>query len=70
MKKTSNIFYGPEGASPNYDEEKVSPYELPDLFLTVAGEQVSSFDEWFSVRRPEILSVYEKSIFGTSPLQA
>ncbi len=69
MKKNQNIFPGPEGSCPNYDEGKVSPYELPDLLLTAFGEQISSFDQWFSTKRPEILRLYEKNIFGTSPLQ-
>ncbi|MFU0888290.1 alpha/beta hydrolase family protein [Kluyvera sichuanensis] len=70
MNKSSNIFSGPEGASPNYEEGKIVPWELPDLLSTFSGETISSFEEWLAVKRPELLGFYEKSIFGTSPFHA
>lgn len=70
MNKFRDIFPGPEGARPNYDEGKVVPWELPDLLSTSSGERIFSFEEWFAGKRPEILQYYEKCIFGTSPLQA
>lgn len=69
MTTCRNIFPGPEGSHPNYDEGKVEPCELPDLLSASDGGDIPSFEEWLACKRPGILKDYEKSIFGTSPLQ-
>lgn len=37
MTTCRNIFPGPEGSHPNYDEGKVEPCELPDLLSASDG---------------------------------
>lgn len=51
----------------NYSEEKVPYYKLPDVLKTVNGREVRSADRWNSVRRPEILELFRKNIYGRVP---
>lgn len=51
----------------NYDESKVPRYDLPDPLITRSGAPVSTPEEWFSVRRPEILSLFEDYVYGKVP---
>ncbi|HEU5118941.1 MAG TPA: hypothetical protein VFT74_20285, partial [Isosphaeraceae bacterium] len=51
----------------NYSEEKVRPYTLPDPLVEAGGERVTSAEQWFRVRRPEILNFYREEIYGRVP---
>jgi len=70
MNNRSNIYSGPEGSKANIDEARVAEYELPDILTSCTGVEITSFNEWLEVKRPEILSSYEQYIFGTSPVSA
>jgi hypothetical protein len=52
---------------PNYDEAKVPEYTLPALLTTATGEKVDDARHWKKVRRPEILELYRKYVFGRVP---
>jgi hypothetical protein len=54
----------------NYSEEKVRPYTLPDPLVMANGERVTSADQWFKERRPEILKFYREQIYGRVPSDA
>ena len=51
----------------NYYEEKVPPYTLPDLFTSNDGININSKDLWNNVRRPEIIELFNKNVFGRVP---
>jgi hypothetical protein len=51
----------------NYTEDKVRPYTLPDPLVTVSGQRISSAEQWFKSRRPEILKFYREEIYGGIP---
>lgn len=51
----------------NYDEDKLPPYTLPDLLITLKGKPVTTAHEWMVVRRPEILNLFEENIYGRIP---
>ena len=51
----------------NYDEEKVGHFYLPDPLTMVDGAKVKTADDWKTKRRPEILELYRKHMFGRSP---
>ena len=51
----------------NYDESMVPGYTLPDPLVTLSGEAVVDTDMWRTVRRPEILALYEEHVFGPTP---
>lgn len=51
----------------NYDESLVPQFDLPDLLTTNAGDKVDSVELWRSVRRPEILQLFERHVFGRVP---
>jgi len=50
----------------NYNESIVPPYELPDPLVLADGRPVSTPADW-SVRRAEILKLYEEDIYGRVP---
>lgn len=51
----------------NYDEAKVPEYALPDPLTFTDGTPVVSADEWRDERRSEILSLFEKFVYGRAP---
>lgn len=54
----------------NYDEAKVAQYTLPDPLVTISGSKVTTAEEWWKVRRPEILKAYQTEIYGRIPANA
>jgi dienelactone hydrolase len=51
----------------NYYEEKVPVYKLPDVLTTNDGRKVSASRLWNTVRRPEILELFRKNVYGRIP---
>jgi (4-O-methyl)-D-glucuronate---lignin esterase len=54
----------------NYDESKIPTYTLPDPLMQANGKRVNSTKTWRSVRRPELLKLYETEIYGRVPATA
>ncbi|MEC8777486.1 MAG: acetylxylan esterase, partial [Verrucomicrobiota bacterium] len=50
-----------------YDDEEVLSYDLPDLLLGLDGKRIRTAEDWATKRRPEILRLFEKEVFGRSP---
>ncbi|MEL6922657.1 MAG: acetylxylan esterase [Bacteroidota bacterium] len=53
----------------NYDENKIPPYQLPELLRTEDGRTVSSVAMWQEERRPELLEIFTTQMFGSVPDQ-
>ncbi|MCC6456949.1 MAG: acetylxylan esterase [Caldilineaceae bacterium] len=51
----------------NYDEAKVPHYTLPDPLRFADGTPVTSAQAWQEQRRPEILALFEKVVYGRTP---
>jgi hypothetical protein len=52
----------------NTDEAKANPYPVwPDLMTTKAGKPVTSADQWWKVRRPEIVADLQRELYGRIP---
>ena len=51
----------------NYDEQKIPNYDLPPLLRTAEGDEVSTPQEWMTVRRPQIVSLFSNLIYGRVP---
>ena len=51
----------------NYDESKVPKYTLPDPLVLSNGQRVTDAATWQSRRRPEILELYKKYVYGRAP---
>jgi hypothetical protein len=64
---------GPDGdpKSPNaanFDESKVNPsVSLPDPLILNNGTKVTTADMWWKVRRPEIVELFDREIYGRVP---
>ncbi len=51
----------------NVDESKVPKYTLPDPLVMRDGQPVTSAAMWQQQRRPEILELFRKYVYGRSP---
>ncbi|TWU56235.1 dienelactone hydrolase family protein [Rubripirellula reticaptiva] len=51
----------------NYDESKVPKYSIPDPLVMQNGDPVTSADQWFDQRRPELLDSFRKLVYGQRP---
>jgi len=52
----------------NYDESKANPYpNLPDPLTLNDGQKVTTPQMWWDKRRPEIIEMYEKYVYGRIP---
>ena len=61
----SSLFAQPKNY--NYDEAKVPKYTLPELLLMANGTRVKTVKAWESHRRPEILELFKKEMYGRAP---
>lgn len=52
---------------PNYDESSVPKYTLPEALRTEAGEWVNDSETWTRLRRPEILELFRRNVYGQRP---
>lgn len=54
--------------SANYDEAKADMYpNLPDPLLLNNGKRVTTAKMWWSERRPELVELFDREIYGRSP---
>lgn len=52
----------------NYDESKANPYPvLPDPLKLENGEPVRTAEDWWQKRRPELVGIFDREIYGRLP---
>jgi len=52
----------------NYDESKATPYPgLPELLVTDKGRKVTTAEAWWRERRPEIVELFDREVYGRMP---
>ncbi len=51
----------------NRDESKVVSYTLPDPLVMNDGSPVETPEDWFSRRRPELLDLFQRVMYGVMP---
>lgn len=52
----------------NYDESIATPYpDLPEILTMKNGQKVTTSDEWWNLRRPEIVKDVENELYGRLP---
>jgi hypothetical protein len=52
----------------NYDESKANPYpNLPDPLTLKSGEKVTTPEQWWNKRRPEIVEEFDREVYGRIP---
>ncbi len=51
----------------NYEEEKLPAYTLPDPLVCSDGTKVTTAKAWREKRRPEVLELFRKHVYGRSP---
>jgi enterochelin esterase-like enzyme len=54
----------------NYDESKATPFpDLPDPLVLAGGEKVTTAEMWTSKRRPEIVELFDREVYGHVPAE-
>jgi len=53
----------------NYYEENVPAFELPDPLIMLDGTEVTGPETWKLKRRPEILELFRKFVYGRAPIE-
>ncbi len=54
----------------NYDESKANPHpELPDPLRLNNGRRVTKAADWWKLRRPEIVELFDREVYGRMPKQ-
>lgn len=52
----------------NYDESKANPFpDLPDPLVLNDGQKVTTPEMWWQQRRPEIVELFDREIYGRMP---
>ena len=51
----------------NYDEALIPPYTLPDPLRLQDGQTVGDAQTWYSRRRPELIDLFARHVYGNSP---
>lgn len=51
----------------NSDEARVPPYTLPDPLVQKDGTKVTTAQQWWEVRRPEIVEDFDREVYGRVP---
>ncbi|MDC0325264.1 acetylxylan esterase [bacterium] len=51
----------------NYDEAKIPAYTLPDPLMAENGTRIQTASAWNQIRRPELLSLFSREMFGAAP---
>ena len=54
----------------NYDEQKIPPYNLPEILTDKNGVQIHTIAEWETRRRPEILNLFTDHMYGKVPAKS
>src|SRR5262245_5087706 len=59
----------PDSPNPaNYDQAKANPYpKLPEILETNDGKKVMTPEQWWKERRPEIVELLEREVYGRIP---
>src|SRR6185295_5717873 len=60
---------GPDVINPaNYDPTKANPFlDLPELLVAKDGTKITTPEQWWNLRRPEILADFEREVIGRVP---
>lgn len=62
------LIYAPYAfARANFDEAAIRPYVLPDVLKRTDGREVRTAKQWERDRRPELLSVFRRQMYGALP---
>ncbi|MCR6657837.1 MAG: hypothetical protein NVV72_00285 [Asticcacaulis sp.] len=52
----------------NYDEARANPYpDWPDILTLDNGRKVTTVDDWWQKRRPQIAEAFEREVYGRIP---
>lgn len=51
----------------NYDESKVPKFKVPEPLTSFSGEEIATFEEWDTKRRPELYRFFETQVYGKVP---
>ena len=50
-----------------YDEPRVPAYDLPPLLVSSEGKPITTAEDWFNIRRPQIVALFGTSFTAPCP---
>lgn len=50
------------------DEAAVPPYQLPPILMSAEGKPITTPEEWFNVRRPQLMALFGNLVYGVVPV--
>ena len=53
--------------NPNYDENKVPVFKIPDPLKSFKGKKINKTKKWEKIRRPELLEFFAENVYGKVP---
>ncbi|MEI9926395.1 MAG: hypothetical protein WDN44_00040 [Sphingomonas sp.] len=70
MRAGADGFRRDQPNSANYDEAKAGDYVLPDVLRLNDGRRVTTAKRWWTLRRPQIVELFDREIYGRVPATA
>ena len=49
------------------DESRVAPHHLPPILVSTEGRPITTPEEWFTIRRPQIMALFGNLVYGVVP---
>jgi hypothetical protein len=63
----ASSLHGQAKRNVNYDETKVGSFVMPDPLVCADGTRVATAEQWRQKRRPEVLGMFEREVYGRTP---
>ena len=63
-----SLLFGKAGSPINQDESKISPFELPDIYVSpITKTRADNALQWLDKVRPDVSKIFEEQIYGKRP---
>ena len=51
-----------------WDEALVPPYQQPPILVSAEGKAITTPEQWFNIRRPQIMALFGNLVYGVVPV--
>jgi dienelactone hydrolase len=64
---SGKTYFPPDAAGPAAYGGRPPAYTLPDVLTTTDGRKIATPEDWRKIRRPEVLELFRKHVYGRVP---